>query len=66
MKNQLKLKDPSLSPASVSWRNWTGFWTWRWPARVGWHSSPAKRAAARQPWFKNSPGAPKMSMLIWS
>jgi DNA-binding SARP family transcriptional activator len=26
-----------------------GSWTWRWPARAGWCSSPAKRAAARRP-----------------
>ena len=38
MKNWLKLKDPSLSPVSASWRNWAGFWTWRWPVRVGWCS----------------------------
>ena len=33
-KNRLELKDLSLSPASASWRNWTGFWTWRWATGI--------------------------------
>jgi len=46
-------------PASARWRAWTGFWTWLWPAVVGWCSSPARPAAARRPWSRNSPGAPR-------